>query len=149
MRFADNYFRFWSAFMKPYQGLIEAGMGEEVLEIIKGRWGEYMGTAFEDAVADMVPDLVRAGVIRALPERYGRWWHKGEEIDLVVVGADAAQFIEVEWGTLTAREARRALDRLRVRAAKTGLMGRRAHYTLIAGELAGAPSLERERAPTT
>ena len=143
VRFADNYFRFWFTFVKPYQGLIEGGLGEDVLKIIESRWGEYMGSVFEDAVAEMVPELRRAGVIKVLPLKYGRWWHKGEEIDLVIAGEGEAQFIEVKWASLTARDVRRALDGLRAKAVKTGVMFRRPHYTLIAREVRGEASLER------
>ncbi len=144
VRFADNYFRFWFTFIKPHQGLIEAGLGDEVLEIIKDRWGQYMGSVLEDAVLEIIPELRKVGVIKVTPARYGRWWHKGEEIDLVVVGEREAQFIEVKWGSLTAKDARRVLDNLRVKAGMTGLKVRRAHYTLITGEVRGEPSLERD-----
>ena len=144
VRFADNYFRFWFSFVKPYQGLIEAGLREDVLKIIEGKWGQYMGSVLEDAVMDMVPELRRAGVIKVLPIKYGRWWRKGEEIDLVVVGEGEAQFIEVKWGSLSVRDVRRTLDHLRAKAMKTGIKFRRSHYTLIAREVKGEASLERD-----
>lgn len=144
VRFADNYFRFWFSFVKPYQGLIEAGLCEDVLKIIEGKWGQYMGSVLEDAVMDMVPELRRAGVIKVLPIKYGRWWRKGEEIDLVVMGEGEAQFIEVKWGSLSARDVRRTLDSLRAKAMKTGIKFRRSHYTLIAREVRGEASLEKD-----
>lgn len=144
VRFADNYFRFWFTFIKPHQGLIEAGLGEEVLKTIKQGWATYMGQILEDAVTEMLPDLIRAGLVKAVPSEYGRWWHKGEEIDLVIVGPDTTQFIEVKWRTMTAREVRHALDRLREKAGKTGVSRRRAHYTLITKEMRGHPTLEKD-----
>ncbi len=144
VRFADNYFRFWFSFVKPYQGLIEAGLSEDVLKIIEGRWSQYMGSVLEDAVMDIVPELRRAGVIKVLPVKYGRWWRKGEEIDLVIVGEGEAQFIEVKWGSLSTKDVRRTLDDLRVKAMKTGIKFRRSHYTLIVREVKGEASLEKD-----
>jgi len=144
VRFADNYFRFWFSFVKPYQGLIEAGLGEEVLKVIDTGWSQYMGSVFEDAVMEMVPELRRAGVIKVIPAKYGRWWRKGDEIDLIAVGEGEAQFVEVKWGSLTARDVRRVLDNLRMKSMKTGITFRRAHYTLIASEVRGEAGLESD-----
>lgn len=64
--------------------------------------------------------------------------------DLVVVGEGEAQFMEVKWGSLTARDVRKVLDDLRMKSMKTGIRFRRAHYTLIAGEVRGEATLEKD-----
>ncbi len=111
--FADNYFRFWFTHVKPHQGILEAGLVNEVLGTIKSTWHQYMGMVLEDVVLKSVPELRRAGIVKPRPERYGRWWRGGDEIDLVVWDGGSAQFIEVKWCTLTPREAARILEKLR------------------------------------
>ncbi len=142
VRFADNYFRFWFTYVKPHQGVLEASLVDEVLGTIKSTWHQYMGTVLEDVVLESVPELRRAGIVKPRPERYGKWWRGGDEIDLVVWDGESAQFIEVKWGTLTPREATRILEKLREKSKKTGITARKEYYTLIAGKLEGQPGLE-------
>jgi len=142
LRFADNYFRFWFTHVKPYLGLLEAGLREEVLSAVRSTWSSYMGIVLEDALRDSVVELRRAGIIKPKPVRSGRWWYKGEEIDLVVWDGEAAQFVEVKWGVVSARDAERMLSRLREKSRRTGVTARREYYTLIVGGLKGEPSLE-------
>ena len=142
VRFADNYFRFWFTYVKPHQGILEAGLIDEVLETIKSSWQHYMGMVLEDVILESIAELRRAGIVKPRPEKYGRWWRSGDEIDLVVWNGESAQFVEVKWGTLAPREAERILEKLREKSKKTGVAARREYYTLIAGKLEGQPYLE-------
>ncbi len=50
----------------------------------------------------------KGGHLPSLYHRFGRWWHKGEEIDLVALNEreKKALFVEVKWKELKEREAR-------------------------------------------
>ncbi|RLF89213.1 ATP-binding protein, partial [Thermococci archaeon] len=48
--------------------------------------------------------------------KIGRWWHKGEEIDIVALGDDKALFVEVKWREINKKEARRVVRELERKA---------------------------------
>ena len=44
--------------------------------------------AFEDACAEYLRKLNRAGLLPAEYDRIDRWWHGGEEVDVIAVADD-------------------------------------------------------------
>ncbi len=46
-------------------------------------------------------------------EKIGRWWYRGEEIDIVAVNGRTAHLIEVKWKDLGRKDAERVLDALK------------------------------------
>ena len=83
-------------------------------------------------------------------ERIGRWWHKGEEIDIVAVNDKKIAFFEVNWGKLSYREAERLLNALRDKAKRVGwhVKGeekeRREYYGIIAESIEGKEELSNQ-----
>lgn len=85
---------------------------------------------------------------RELPgSRVGRWWWKGEEIDVVAVDDQehGIVFGECKWGALDRREARGVLTRLEAKAE----MVRhdrypKERYLLVAGSVEGKEDLRDE-----
>jgi AAA+ ATPase superfamily predicted ATPase len=64
-------------------------------------------------------DLAREFLLLKRPfefETLGRWWFRGDEIDLVALGKDTASLIEVKWKDLSERDARRVLKELEGKA---------------------------------
>jgi len=60
-------------------------------------------------------DLAREFLLLKRPfefETLGRWWFRGDEIDIVALGRDTASLIEVKWKDLSERDARRILKEL-------------------------------------
>ncbi len=45
----------------------------------------YMGLIFEKIARELVMEMIRRGALKMRVSRLGRWWQRGEEIDLVVV----------------------------------------------------------------
>ncbi len=139
--FADNYFRFWFTFIYRLRSTLEMGQIGEAVEFIKENYNKYMGKIFEKIIEELVPTLYDNKVIKTRPIEFGKWWHKGEEIDIIVRDpGKSTDFIEVKWKTLTSREARRELRKLYDKSSKTGLQSKTNNYILIVKKLAdGAP----------
>ncbi|NOZ88566.1 MAG: DUF234 domain-containing protein, partial [Crenarchaeota archaeon] len=140
LEIVDQYFRFYYTLLEPTRSLIEAGAWEEAVEQLERSIPSYASKTFELAVEQALPHLARAGALPFTPTRWGPWWHRGEEIDLIALRpGEAAAFIEAKWSTLTLREARTLLQRLEAKAAKTGLQQPRNHYIVVAREVEDAP----------
>ena len=92
-RLLDNYFKFWFRYIYPNKWLIETGNGERLYKIIESTFQTYLGEIFEDVVRDVISHFTRQWDI------VGKWWHKGEEIDIVAVNKrkKEALFAEVKW----------------------------------------------------
>lgn len=54
----------------------------------------------------------------------GRWWYRGEEIDIVAIDEDIANLIEVKWMDLRKKEALRVLQELEEKAKKVNFSGK-------------------------
>lgn len=54
-------------------------------------------------------DFVRRLDLDFKPKHVGRWWHKGEEIDVVAYGMRNVVLFEVKWRDLSLKDAKRIL----------------------------------------
>ncbi|MDI6737468.1 MAG: ATP-binding protein [Nanoarchaeota archaeon] len=94
---ADPYFNFWFRYIYPNKSELEAFRTPEVLGAVKKDFGNYSGRLFEQFIMDSVRDKT------LLPEisfsRISRWWHKGNEIDIVAVDDEKKEilFVECKW----------------------------------------------------
>ncbi|WP_456398046.1 ATP-binding protein [Palaeococcus sp. (in: euryarchaeotes)] len=137
---ADSYFAFWFRYVLPNKSYLEAGLAEEVWERSREDFNTYMGGVFEKLVR-------KPEVFMKLTDfrftRIGRWWYKGEEIDLVALNEreKKALFVEVKWRALKEREARRILKDLERKAELVGLDGWEKHYGIVAKEIEGKEEL--------
>ncbi|WP_258084090.1 ATP-binding protein [Thermococcus thermotolerans] len=140
---ADNYFAFWFRYVLPNKGYLEAGLAEEVWERSKSDFNAYMGSVFEKLIRN--PEVfLRLTGFRFM--KLGRWWRRGEEIDLVALNERErkALFIEVKWKGLSEREARRILKDLERKAELVDLEGWEKSYGLVAKSLKGKEELRAE-----
>ena len=134
--FSDNYFRFWFTFIYKLRSLLEMGQISEAIEHIKENYNQYMGRVFEKIIEELVPLLYGENVVKSRPIEFGRWWHKGEEIDLIVRNpGKSTDFIEIKWKTMTTSEAQRELRKLIDKSSKTGLQSKTNNYILIVKRL--------------
>ncbi|MDI6885753.1 MAG: ATP-binding protein [archaeon] len=138
----DSIFDFWFNFVFKHREEIEAG-GYRLSE---GEKTIYLGKKFQSFVRD---EFLRS----LLPfrfEKIGRWWHKGEEIDIVAVNEREKQiaFFEVKWGRLSYQEAERILNALRDKAELVNwhVKGeeRREYYGTVAASIEGKEELRRQ-----
>ena len=138
----DSIFDFWFNFVFKHREEIERG----AFRLRKGEKDSYMSKKFERFVRSR-NELFQF----LLPfefEHMGRWWHKGEEIDIVAVNESTKQiaFFEVKWGKLRYRNAEKILTALRTKSElvkwRSGERGD--YYGIIAGDIEGKEELRRE-----
>ena len=135
VKIIDPFFSFWAKFSK-YSGLMEIDK-EKAIEIVKAKFDMYMGEIFEEVVRQSLPLLYSRGLMKTFPAEIGKWWHKGEEIDLVALGDCSSAFIEVKWGHLSEKEVERIKEELKRKAEKSGLKRCEAEYLVVAPSCEG------------
>ncbi|ASJ05047.1 ATP-binding protein [Thermococcus barossii] len=133
-RFRDLYFAFWFRFVAPHFEEIESGFPEGALEDFNTGFNRYLGFAFEEVGRQFLIELNRAGKLPFRFTKIGRWWHRGEEIDLLALNEreKKALFVEVKWKELREKEARGILRDLERKATLVGLEGWEKDYGLVA-----------------
>jgi AAA+ ATPase superfamily predicted ATPase len=95
----DNFFRFWFRYVFANQNYLEMENTDYVFRKVKDEFAEFVSLTFED----IAPNILFDGkAIRSLPfepEKWGRWWDRKNEIDLVAINSSEkkALFIECKW----------------------------------------------------
>lgn len=114
----DNYFRFWFRYVFPYQSYLEIQEKDYVLSIIKEDFSNFTGAVYEKVCLEKIPILIKEGKLPFKPEKWGRWWIKNEEIDLIAINDRTREilFAECKWSTKLV--GLNVLDELREKAQK-------------------------------
>ncbi|HII60977.1 ATP-binding protein [Pyrococcus horikoshii] len=135
----DEYFRFYYRFVNPYYEEIESLNPEPAIEDFRKNFNSYLGETFEKVSKEF---LLAIGDY----PKIGKWWYKGEEIDLVALNEreKKALFVEVKWRGLKEREAKRILKRLEKKSMLINLDGWIKDYGVIARRVEGKESLRDE-----
>lgn len=100
--FRDNLFAFWFRFIFPNLERAESGFADKVFaESIHPHLSQYTGFLFERMVIDLLLYLNNMGRL-PFPCTFSsmrRWWHKGEEIDVIGISDTGSiiLFCEVKW----------------------------------------------------
>ena len=85
----DNLFDFWFRFVHPNIDLIENETIEQLLVDLKEvQLKEYIGRHFERIIAEILPKLFKNKYLKI-----GRWWDKGEEIDIVALNKNTKEIL--------------------------------------------------------
>jgi len=145
-RVADRFLEFWFRYIPRHRSAIELGFSRRVVEAVRRDFEASVAPrVWEEALAAMAAAMARSGELEIVPTRMGPWWHRGMEIDLVVVDETVEPprllVAEAKWSELTAKEARRELDRLRAKAQHLPVKPSRVLYVLAARALRGQPGL--------
>ncbi|WP_258084373.1 ATP-binding protein [Thermococcus thermotolerans] len=141
---ADNFLAFWFRFIYPNLSAIEEGLFD--VEEIKRDYSRYLGPVFEKVAKQFLIELNRAEKLPFRLAKVGRWWRKGEKIDLVALNERErkALFVEVKWKELSEREARRILKDLERKAELVGLEKWEYYYGIVAKSVEGKEELKAE-----
>jgi len=94
----DYFFRFWFRYIYPNSSLIEIGRSDIVLDMVKDDFSRYLGPVFEDIASELLQNYSFSGRL-PLFTKWGKWWHKDKEIDVVALNeqTDAILFCECKW----------------------------------------------------
>ncbi|MEW6103250.1 MAG: ATP-binding protein [bacterium] len=98
-RIEDNFFNFWFRFIFRNRDLLEEGKKKEVLKMVKRGIGEILSRNYEKISLETLKEAVSKRKLPIYFTRYGRWWEKGEEIDIVAVNQEQNKILfgEVKW----------------------------------------------------
>ena len=141
-KMADNYIGFYFRFVERYRDEVEL----ESLDF----WGEfleeynaYLGGIFEDVARQFLIKLNKAGRLPFRFTKVGRWWRKGEEIDIVALNERErrALLVEIKWKDLSMRKSRGVLKDLKRKGELIGLEGWEKSYGLVARKVKGKERL--------
>ncbi|MEO2152791.1 MAG: ATP-binding protein, partial [Thermococcus sp.] len=137
-RIRDEFFNFWFRFVYHNYTALEENPGK-VFERFRAEFPAFVGKTYERIAVEFVKRLD----LGFNPERIGRWWHRGEEIDVVAYDRKNVVLFEVKWKDLSLRDARKVLKSLEKKAELLPLKG---DYRLgvIARELEGKEELGEE-----
>lgn len=133
-RFKDLYFAFWFAFVAPYFEEIESGFQDGALYNFEEGFNRYLGFAFEEIARQSIIEMNRKGMLPFRLTELGRWWYRGEEIDLVGLNGreKKALLMEIKWKDLKRRELERILRDLERKASLMDLKGWEVQFGIIA-----------------
>lgn len=94
----DYFFRFWFRYIYPNSSLIEIGRSDIALSLIKGDFNRYLGPVFEDIASELLQNCSISGKF-PLFTKWGKWWHKDKEIDIVALNELSTDiiFCECKW----------------------------------------------------
>jgi len=136
-RINDPFLLTWFSLVYPNRTAIELGLAdfESVFENLQRAYS----IRFEELAKEFLVELNKAGKLPFRFTRIGRWWRKGEEIDLVALNEreKKALFVEVKWKELSERETRGILRDLKRKAELVGLDGWESFYGLVAKRAEG------------
>ncbi len=97
-KIGDNFFRFWFKYIYPNASLIEIDNTSSVFDFIKNDIDNYVSYVFEDISREI---LMKASSDKKIPffNKWGRWWHKDREIDIVALNDQTKEilFCECKW----------------------------------------------------
>ena len=141
---ADNFLAFWFRFVYPNLSLMEEGIFD--VNEIRGAYNHYLGPIFEKIARQFLIELNRAEKLPFKFTKVGKWWRRGEEIDLVALNERErkALFVEAKWKELSKREARGILKDLERKAELVGLKDYKKSYGLVAKKVNGKEALSAE-----
>ncbi len=129
----DNLFNFWFRFIYPHRSEIE--MNIDIVPQIKKDFNLYVGERFEGIAKEF---LMKINAERYLPDIYtqfGRWWHKGEEIDVVGVGEKSLLIAEVKWKNMEEKDIRRIIAKLEKKRLNLPIQRETTYYCVIAEKI--------------
>jgi AAA+ ATPase superfamily predicted ATPase len=111
---ADPYFRFYFRFIAMHRGVIDRGLGGQLIDnVVLPNVDQYMGCIFEDIARDFARELLARGELTG--EAVGSWWSTDghHEIDIVGTTGRRPTFVgSVKWREAPLGEALlRDLDR--------------------------------------
>ncbi len=129
---SDFYFNFWFRFVYPNADLIESGNGDLLLDVVMEDLNQYLGYVFEEVAKQFLMELNKRNLLPFKFLKIGRWWHKGEEIDVVGLNERErkALFVEVRWSEL--KNAQRILRDLERKSEFVDLKGYEKYFGVVA-----------------
>ncbi len=114
-RIRDKFLQFWFRYNARYRTALELELEDKVLQHVRIDLDKSLvPIVWEEIVRHMVSYMAKLNIIDITPTKIGKWWHKGEEVDILVVDEITRKLIvgEAKWSKLSLSEARRIAYKL-------------------------------------
>jgi uncharacterized protein len=98
---SDAYLRFYFRFLAPHLDLIERGMIEPTVALLRDHLIDFVGThTFEELCREWVAVQAETGRLPFVPERIGSFWSPAAQVDIVAVNWRTKDLLlgECKWG---------------------------------------------------
>jgi hypothetical protein len=92
-RIANNFLFFWFRYLYPYQSLIESGFIKSIQQKIKTDFKSLIGLEFEKFCLNYLMNLSEKTKLEFIADKFGQWWDKKGEIDLIVASTQEKKAI--------------------------------------------------------
>ncbi|ENN96236.1 ATPase [Methanocaldococcus villosus KIN24-T80] len=127
----DNFIAFYFRYIFPNLSAIEEGIFE--IGEIKNDYNQYLGFVFEKVAKEFLIELNKNNKLPFKFLNIGRWWKKGEEIDLIALNKNEkkALFVEVKWKNLKDRDIKKILNDLKRKSELVELGDYEKYYAII------------------
>ncbi len=95
----DNFFRFWFRYVFANQSYLEMENTDYVIRKLRVDFDEFVSLTFENIAQDLLFSKDMKKDLPFEPEKWGRWWDKKDEIDLMAINSKEkkALFVECKW----------------------------------------------------
>ncbi|MCD6481958.1 MAG: DUF234 domain-containing protein, partial [Thermoplasmata archaeon] len=92
---SDSFMDFWFRFVYPHRGELEMGNIDTALNIFEKEKNMYFGYKFER----LIRELLRVKIFPEIAEygRIGKWWKRGEEVDIIAFSDGSILLGECKW----------------------------------------------------
>ncbi len=143
-RVSDPFFNFWFRFVYPNLSDLELGLTEQVYLKISRELNAYYGEMFEH----LIIEALKQKQIKIKPsyKQVHKWWHKGEEINIVLTNDETHEitFIETKWKKLSMKEALKTISNLERKSTKVNWFKqeRKEEYGVIAKEIMNKETIQ-------
>ena len=130
----DNYFNFYFRFIYPNKSLL---IGGDTIPNFENKYNRYLGIIFEKVGREFLVELNKRGLLPFRFQEIGRWWKKGEEIDIVALNRNERNvlFIEVKWKDLKSKDAYDILRKLKKKSELLSLKNYSKYFGIIARKI--------------
>ncbi|AAC37078.1 hypothetical protein MJ_ECL04 (plasmid) [Methanocaldococcus jannaschii DSM 2661] len=127
----DNFIAFYFRYIFPNLSAIEEGIFD--IEEIKADYNQYLGFVFEKVAKEFLIELNKMNKLPFKFLKIGRWWHRGEEIDLIALNDNdkKALFVEVKWKDLKDRDVKKIYRDLYRKSKLVGLDDYEKYYAIV------------------
>lgn len=97
----DNFFNFWFRFVFRNRSLLEENRIDEVTRKIKEESAALLAKNYERISGEILMEAAKTEGLQLQFERFGRWWDKSAEVDLVALNSQTQDILfgEVKWTT--------------------------------------------------
>ncbi len=86
----DNFLNFWFRFVMPNRSKIEMSDTDDLLDNIMEAMPVYASRTFESISMEFLQAVAAEGMLGARFTRWGRWWDRENEIEVVQWGEERA-----------------------------------------------------------